>query len=638
MNFDITPVDIGGDALNRVAAKDIALVEKSSAQRITPVLTFNGKKLSSSKNKDYSYEIFDEAGKALEDNRVTAAGKYTIEFTGHNNYTGTRTANVYVISADNKNMLASSFKVNKIARQTRRGYTGYNNTGDPIPVTLTTIGSSPDLIVSDKNGTPLVEGTDYELSYVNNIEVGVATVIITGIAPKYYGTKEAKFSIIAPDFNSLISDGMLQVYTGGNPANGVSGKELCDAVPYLGKAVEISGLGLAQKVDGEWKALVRGEDFTLTYSNNNRAGAANVIFKGKNNFKGTIRRTFKITPYDLSIEDADHYNAISGTFARNANGAYKDSLVVKAVKGANKPSVVLTINGNKMIQGKDYTITYRNNTWSTRHNGPEIVIKGKGALRGTLVKPFTITAKDLSDSENPITMTIDDVGISGRSGDGFIGKGTPKVVLKDSNGKTLSSGSDYDKATIKYEKISGSAGSSISADGKTATISSEDDIMTVKVTVKAKGGDKCQYTGEISGEYRVAYSKNLLKNAKVQVNYATDKYFEGGKTHFKYTGQDIRLYQPIDGAKLNNYNIPDEEKYYYTLTVTINGETLRYGRDFEILKYADGSDSYKRNNVKGGATVTIKAAANSKFAGTKVVKFYIGPKDISDGVWWEQVN
>ena len=638
VNFDITPVDIGGDALNRVAAKDIALVEKSSAQRITPVLTFNGKKLSSSKNKDYSYEIFDEAGKALEDNKVTAAGKYTIEFTGHKNYTGTRTANVYVISADNKNMLASSFKVNKIARQTRRGYTGYNNTGDPIPVTLTTIGSSPDLIVSDKNGTPLVEGTDYELSYVNNIEVGVATVIITGIAPKYYGTKEAKFSIIAPDFNSLISDGMLQVYTGGNPANGVSGKELCDAVPYLGKAVEISGLGLAQKVDGEWKALVRGEDFTLTYSNNNRAGAANVIFKGKNNFKGTIRRTFKITPYDLSIEDADHYNAISGTFARNANGAYKDSLVVKAVKGANKPSVVLTINGNKMIQGKDYTISYRNNTWSTRHNGPEIVIKGKGALRGTLVKPFTITAKDLSDSENPITMTIDDVGISGRSGDGFIGKGTPKVVLKDSNGKTLSSGSDYDKATIKYEKISGSAGSSISADGKTATISSEDDIMTVKVTVKAKGGDKCQYTGEISGEYRVAYSKNLLKNAKVQVNYATDKYFEGGKTHFKYTGQDIRLYQPIDGAKLNNYNIPDEEKYYYTLTVTINGETLRYGRDFEILKYADGSDSYKRNNVKGGATVTIKAAANSKFAGTKVVKFYIGPKDISDGVWWEQVN
>ena len=38
MNFDITPVDIGGDALNRVAAKDIALVEKSSAQRITPFL------------------------------------------------------------------------------------------------------------------------------------------------------------------------------------------------------------------------------------------------------------------------------------------------------------------------------------------------------------------------------------------------------------------------------------------------------------------------------------------------------------------------------------------------------------------------------------------------------------------------
>ena len=48
-----------------------------------------------------------------------------------------------------------------------------------------------------KTYVTLVEGTDYEVTYVNNVNRGKATVIITGTGSKYAGSKTTSFSIVA---------------------------------------------------------------------------------------------------------------------------------------------------------------------------------------------------------------------------------------------------------------------------------------------------------------------------------------------------------------------------------------------------------------------------------------------------------
>lgn len=52
------------------------------------------------------------------------------------------------------------------------------------------------------NGTTLIEGTDYTVSYSNNTNIGTATVTINGIG-NYTGSVTAYFSILAPSINKV---------------------------------------------------------------------------------------------------------------------------------------------------------------------------------------------------------------------------------------------------------------------------------------------------------------------------------------------------------------------------------------------------------------------------------------------------
>lgn len=71
----------------------------------------------------------------------------------------------------------------------------------------------PTVTVTDGTDT-LVKDTDYIVDYVNNINVGTATVTITGIG-NYVGTKTATFNIMPKTSDSLkISDIPNQTYTG----------------------------------------------------------------------------------------------------------------------------------------------------------------------------------------------------------------------------------------------------------------------------------------------------------------------------------------------------------------------------------------------------------------------------------------
>ena len=121
----------------------------------------------------------------------------------------------------------------------------------------------------------LTNGTDYTVSYSNNVKAGTATVKITGKGD-YTGSVTKKFSI-KNDFRQAT-------------ITGISNKT------YSGKSQ-------TQKITVKFggKTLKNGTDYTVSYSNNKKIGTASMKIVGKGDYSGTIDKTFKINPVKLSI-------------------------------------------------------------------------------------------------------------------------------------------------------------------------------------------------------------------------------------------------------------------------------------------------------------------------------------------------
>lgn len=120
------------------------------------------------------------------------------------------------------------------------------------------------------NGVVLESGTDYKVSYSNNVNPGKASVKVTG-AGLYSGSVTKTFQITALP----LSKGTCSLsYT---------------AAMKTGKALKPS---VTVKYSG--KTLKAGTDYTVSYKNNVNAGTATVTVTGKGIYGGTLKRSFTI--------------------------------------------------------------------------------------------------------------------------------------------------------------------------------------------------------------------------------------------------------------------------------------------------------------------------------------------------------
>ena len=138
---------------------------------------------------------------------------------------------------------------------------------DPIPdQTFTGSAIEPDVVLPG-----LTAGTDYAVTYENNLHAGTATVTATGIEEAgYQGTVQDTFTILPASLN------------------GVKVTGLTDKT-YTGKAVKGS-----PKLTYNGIPLTSGTDYTVSYKNNTKIGTASVTFTGKGDFTGTKTGSFKI--------------------------------------------------------------------------------------------------------------------------------------------------------------------------------------------------------------------------------------------------------------------------------------------------------------------------------------------------------
>lgn len=244
-------------------------------------------------------------------------------------------------------------------------------------------------IESSESAPELEQGSDYEVTYENNINAGTATIKITG-KDIFCGTVERSFKI-TPDEN-----GMHVCYFAEN-------NETYLETTFKGKKVEPEVV-----IDG----LVRGKDYTVTYVNNEKPGEARAELTGIGNYKGSETLYFtiygklpaadpiadqtytgnEITPdivipglkagedYYMYYED-NQYPGVA-TVTIYGTGYYKGTATIhfKIIKKTEKfvsnvklnrtsytytgktirPSVTVTVNGKK-IGSSAYKLYYKNN-------------------------------------------------------------------------------------------------------------------------------------------------------------------------------------------------------------------------------------------------------------------------------------
>ena len=135
------------------------------------------------------------------------------------------------------------------------------------------------------NDTLLTLDKDYLLEYKNNIEVGEAAVVVTGIATSgYMGTVEHPF-YIDPKTSEEDEQDLITII--GTDVT-IDGTEF----PATGTAIEP-----AVTVTVKGQQLTAGEDYTLVYENNVNPGTASVTVTGvaEKGYTGSVTIHFTIT-------------------------------------------------------------------------------------------------------------------------------------------------------------------------------------------------------------------------------------------------------------------------------------------------------------------------------------------------------
>ena len=130
------------------------------------------------------------------------------------------------------------------------------------------------------------------------------------------------------------------------------------------------------------EAKLTFDDISVTYENNINVGTATIIYTGKNNYTGEIRKNFKIT--EASITDDMIANIPSVTYDTKAH----------------TPEVTVTFNGSKLTDA-DYTVSYSEDCINA--GTATVTVTGKGNYTGTASKTFTINKAGLT--LNPCTIS-----------------------------------------------------------------------------------------------------------------------------------------------------------------------------------------------------------------------------------------
>ncbi len=285
-----------------ITAKVPACTYDVSGNKPKPTLYYGETALVEGKD----YEITGYSG----NNTATTNAK--INIAGKGNFTGKRTVVFEIKAAD--------LSTCKMAPVSDAVYTGS--------------AIIPDITIS-QNGKALTKSTHYTVSCTNNINVGTATLTITGKGG-FTGSLSATFKIKAKSISSI-------------PVTPVG------QIVYTGSAIK----PVLTLKDGN-RTLKEGTDYTVVYANNVEIGTATITITGKGNYTGT-------TVIEFEIVDKPTYTITVGSVRNGTVTVSKSSakageiITVTAVPNSGYELESIKVNG-KAISGNTFTMPAQNTT------------------------------------------------------------------------------------------------------------------------------------------------------------------------------------------------------------------------------------------------------------------------------------
>ncbi|MCD8014259.1 MAG: CAP domain-containing protein [Lachnospiraceae bacterium] len=466
------------------------------------------------------------------------------------------------------------------------------------------------------DSTVLTEGTDYTLTYSDNVNAGTATVVVEGIGD-YTGEIEETFTIEQAD----ISDADITLEAIEYTYDGMEKEPAVTAVTVANESAETGSV-----------TLVSGTDYSdVVYQDNLDAGTATVSVTGTGNYQGTATAEFTINPADLSAAEIS-LSETSYTY----DGTAKE------------PEVTAVYNSMTLVSGTDYTgLTYADNTdasANTEAGAASVTITGTGNYTGTATATFTIAQADLS--AGTLTLEAEEYTYDGTAQE-------PAVTAVKYDTLTLTAGTDFSDAVYADNVNAGTATASVTGAGNfTGTLTAEFTIDPASfsnaevilseseftydgtekkptVTVEMLLGD----SEEASESTVLTEDTDYTLTRETAVDAGTAAVTVTGMGNYTGTASATITISPADLSEAEITLSEDSYTYDGTakepeVTAVYNSMTLVSGTDYTDITYTDNTNA-SENTEAGTASVSITGTGN--YTGTVTVTFTIEQADLSKG-------
>lgn len=409
----------------------------------------------------------------------------------------------------------------------------------------------------DNNGTlTFKDGTAEAVTY--------PAIYNTGTAYVYDGVlKHAKSFALGNNGTLYVYDGEIDGVSNNGTAY-ISGGEIeCDnhaALNLLGGTVEVTG-GSFTGTDlasgyfsgtpyGEW-TVCYNEDATLTLKGGEFPNGFVVAYTTANTF---LAEDYYYKDADGKFIDvADDAKIINGYVKVSKGADLADSVITLdstefTYNGSEiKPTVIVTIGGKTLTEGKDYTLTFANNV---NAGTATVTVTGAGDYAGEATKVFTIVKADNTVNAAPTPNTLTYKGEAQNliaAGEASFGKMVYSLDGAEYS-ETIPQGTDAGDYTVYYKVIGDANHNDTEPEEVTVTIGKKNVSVSATVPDRIYGESvNCDTT-------KVVITFDGIIEGDDVGYVVTDAYYH---THNVTNNAPVQVDYNVNGADADNYQFPE---------------------------------------------------------------------------------
>lgn len=453
----------------------------------------------------------------------TEPGTATLSVTGKGNYSGS---------------VSKTFKITARA---------INDVEVTVPDTVFTgVQVRPDVVVSYGN-YQFINNSDYTLSFKDNVNIGTASVVVTG-KNHLSGSRTVTFPIEKADISSTEIAVKNATFTGSAVKSAVDVR--------LGNVT-----------------LKEGTHYTLSYKNNVNAGTAQVTVSGKGSLEGAVTKNFTISKADISKASI----SASGTYAPD--------------------DVKIGINakfGNYTLKSSDYSFAA-----PTAAGEQTLTISGNGNFSGKATVKCNVAKADIANAKSSLSLSTDGKGYTVT----IIYDGVLLTQDKDYKVAVTESATGVSAVITGIGNYGGTA----TISGISNELEAFENAVVTIGKVTYNGTAQLPSVTVKIGSVTLKSGTDYILSAYDNTNAGSATAVITGKG--KYAGAEKKTQFTIAPAAISSASISCEDQIYTGQgvtaqpVVTFNSKTLALGIDYYISGYSNIV------NV-GTATVTVKGKGN----------------------------